>query len=445
MKKILLLVVSVMLCGAVVFASPKSHAEMSKKGNKVSANFSTVGGGGKLDKLFAEAMKSGRSNRKTKTGMGDYQVTTSKFPKVPIPNVWAYAKSHNYIVTSIRGRRVTKFGFHQEVLQSVNFIPDYELGDFIAEMPVNGCKTGTVRLMYPNLFRSATIKWTGNVNGTGNIEGNGHGWCLINNKYYLVQGEFKNGVLSGEGTFTELTPVLQYYQGCQFLENVNKVTHTMHVGDFSNGIASIRFNKDKYGFVNGNGELVAPAKYTRVVQKYNGEYAVVIDPSNNNYEVKIDGKGKYMGLSDNQLAINERNRLAKIAEEKRQAEEKRIAEENKRKQREEQERAAREAEQKRVARIRELQPGDKIYYSQEWHWEEGFWIFKEGGRYTMTVTCFVEQNINNGERLQIRVGDVSSSDEDRYKTPVIDGIEYRKGDVVWIKPLTNGKWQPSLW
>ena len=69
MKKILLLVVSVMLCGAVVFASPKSHAEMSKKGNKVSANFSTVGGGGKLDKLFAEAMKSGRSNRKTKTGM----------------------------------------------------------------------------------------------------------------------------------------------------------------------------------------------------------------------------------------------------------------------------------------------------------------------------------------------------------------------------------------
>ena len=70
----------------------------------------------------------------------------------------------------------------------------------------------------------------------------------------------------------------------------------------------------------------------------------------------------------------------------------------------------------------------------------GGWFFRSSGRYSMRIICFVEQNVNEGERLQIRVGSVESTDRDRYSTPVIDGIEYRKGDVIWIKPLYDSKW-----
>ena len=104
------------------------------------------------------------------------------------------------------------------------------------------------------------------------------------------------------------------------------------------------------------------------------------------------------------------------------------------------ERLRQEAEKRRVAAFKNAQPGDKVYYSQDYEWSSGGWFFRSSGRYSMRIICFVEQNVNEGERLQIRVGSVESTDRDRYSTPVIDGIEYRKGDVIWIKPLYDSKW-----
>ena len=31
--------------------------------------------------------------------------------------------------------------------------------------------------------------------------------------------------------------------------------------------------------------------------------------------------------------------------------------------------------------------------------------------------------------------------EKYYSTPEIDGIKYSKGDIIWIKPLNDSRWQ----
>ena len=97
---------------------------------------------------------------------------------------------------------------------------------------------------------------------------------------------------------------------------------------------------------------------------------------------------------------------------------------------------------RRVEKFRHAQPGDKVYYSQDFTHTESFLLFfSHSTGYSMAVVCFVEQNVNNGERLQIRVGSVKSSNSNYYSTPVIDGMEYHKGDVLWIKPLNDKRWQ----
>ena len=105
----------------------------------------------------------------------------------------------------------------------------------------------------------------------------------------------------------------------------------------------------------------------------------------------------------------------------------------------EKERQAREAEKRRVELIRNARPGDRIYYNQQWKKSSFFGWVEE--KYTMRIICFVEENVDNGERLKIRVGSVESSDNNNYSTPEIDGIKYRKNDVIWIKPLEDSGWR----
>ena len=157
-------------------------------------------------------------------------------------------------------------------------------------------------------------------------------------------------------------------------------------------------------------------------------------------EIVIGTRGEFIDYTAKQKQIDaEQERQAKLAELKRQQEEKQR--EIERKQAEmEKERLRREAEKRRVELFKKAQAGDRVYYSQDYEWSSGGWFFRSSGHYSMRIICFVEQNVNEGERIQIRVGSVESTDSDRYSVPVIDGIEYRKGDVLWIRPLNNPKW-----
>jgi TonB family protein len=98
----------------------------------------------------------------------------------------------------------------------------------------------------------------------------------------------------------------------------------------------------------------------------------------------------------------------------------------------------REAEARRVAGIKQAQIGDKLLYSESWQWSEGLWIFHQSGTYTMMVTCFIERV--EGDRYQLRVGDVQSSSSDRYTSPTINGVKVSKGDIIWARPMNDPKW-----
>ncbi|MDR1120258.1 MAG: SEL1-like repeat protein [Dysgonamonadaceae bacterium] len=102
------------------------------------------------------------------------------------------------------------------------------------------------------------------------------------------------------------------------------------------------------------------------------------------------------------------------------------------------ERQRREAEARRVAGIKQAQIGDKLLYSESWQWSEGLWIFHQSGTYTMMVTCFIERV--EGDRYQLRVGDVQSSSSDRYTSPTINGVKVSKGDIIWARPMNDRKW-----
>ena len=101
------------------------------------------------------------------------------------------------------------------------------------------------------------------------------------------------------------------------------------------------------------------------------------------------------------------------------------------------ERQQMEAESRRVAAIKSAEVGDKLRYSEVWEYKEGFWIVRSG-TYNMYVTCFIERI--EGERYQLRIGDVSSSNSQRYSTPTINGVRVSKGDVIWARPLNDPKW-----
>jgi|GEM_PF-5187252 len=137
----------------------------------------------------------------------------------------------------------------------------------------------------------------------------------------------------------------------------------------------------------------------------------------------------------------EQNRL--IAEQK--AREQKIADDKKREA--EYQKYLADKEKNRISKIKSATEGDKICYVQNrvsvYDDRDYFFGFQIGGsrqevNYSMKVICFVEKNL--GEKIQIRVGTVSSSNKKEYAQVVIDGVEYSKGDILWIKPLKNSNW-----
>lgn len=263
-----------------------------------------------------------------------------------------------------------------------------------------------------NFTLQNNIKWSGQISN-GKICGKGIGVAKVGKDFVFFDADFdNNGIPKGNVTFKTTTS-----------------QKTIEMGTPSENMIPFKID-NKYGFISSEGTFVIPAQYSNVVKKFQNGRAVVISDSQG--EVFIDKNGDIKGLTDNQKKINEAKALAE-AQEKKQRELAWQQEEAKRK------KMAAEAEKIRREKFRNAQPGDRVYYSQDWQRSGMFGWFKK--EYTMRVVCFVERNVNNGERLQVRVGSVESSDRYEYSTPEIDGIKYSKGDVLWIKPFENNGWQ----
>ena len=93
-----------------------------------------------------------------------------------------------------------------------------------------------------------------------------------------------------------------------------------------------------------------------------------------------------------------------------------------------------EAEARRVAAIRGAQIGDRLFYSETWQWREG-WFVVSSGTFTMRVVLFVERI--EGDRFQLRVGDIQSTDNRRWENVTINGVRVNRGDIIWARPLED--------
>lgn len=421
-----------------------------------------------IETFFDEAIKKGRSDN----GKGYYSVQFDGKNRGAWDEVFPFMNQRRYILIS--GERVVPFNGHNEVkklsggyderyflkfgiyrmaIDFATFITEPELGSYIANIP----HTNTMgkAIIHPNSSKEIiNVYWPGEVKN-GWISGKGIGYTqgikIDNNnkkrniytteyKIYIINGEFIDGIPSGNCEVTTATVTLVNNTPPLLREEVDKKIVNYTVGNLYNGYRSLCMD-GKYGFIDAQGNIIIPCKYGNVVQEFNNAgYAIVTDPSDGDQEIKINAKGTKLGYSDKQLQINEDKRLAKIEEEKRKEEEKIKKEEERRIEQQEKALAEARAEEIRKERIRNAREGDRIYYEQVWTWRSGGWFLRTSGSYTMKVICFIEKIVNNGERFQVRVASVESTDSEHYSTPEIDGIKYSKGDVTWIEPLWDRNW-----
>lgn len=123
----------------------------------------------------------------------------------------------------------------------------------------------------------------------------------------------------------------------------------------------------------------------------------------------------------------EQNRLVKL---KKELEEKALAEYNK----------------ERIKNLKVAQVGDRICFSQDWIHRTEYKIFLGVGNetsqsYKMRVICYIERK--EGDRYQIRVANIESSNKTNWSYPKLNGVELKEQSLHWIKPsdyLNNIEW-----
>ncbi|MCR4736675.1 MAG: WG repeat-containing protein [Bacteroidales bacterium] len=280
--------------------------------------------------LVQQALANGRGN----LGKGYYMfrpqgnvVPHDEFREYMLRNRYFLIQGSNWAVGSH-----VRFGNTVKTVLSADFLPESEIGYFLAGMRTPDAKKGKAYL-FPgsNSSNAMDVEWDGELSN-GYIEGYGSGVVSLGNRqYYLFSGRFHNGIVNGNLTITQATVRITDRNAildCVFFPaETKKVTKaSYYVGDFINGFAPYSQN-NKWGFVDQYGNLVVKPIYGSIVSSFNSEgYAVVLN--NKKEEIKVNKYGTEMGYSDHQAAIYEEQRLAaereaaRIAEEKRQAERK---------------------------------------------------------------------------------------------------------------------------
>ena len=393
------------------------------------------------NKQMEEAYRRGRA-----TGQF-YELRNVKNKPLSVDKVLQEAKAEGCLLGSYTTRNISRFGDVSQILSTLEFMPKDEYPQFVweklrqpgeADLSAIG-QAGSCFVYTPTgaqLFRQqGQVFWSGQVEG-GQLAGEGYGFFYDGgaNQYVRVKGSFQHGIPLGECTFTVASADAK--NPTKLSEN----TQTVSVGRLSDGVASFRASNGNYGFLAQDGRVIIAPADEQVLSEFSGGRAQVVADGK---EIIIDKSGNFIDHTarQKQLIAEAKAEEERLAAEREQAElEARIARE---KEAVERERLRAEAARRRIEKFRNCKPGDRVYYSQNWEHSDGVimdWIFGKTS-YTMAVICFVEQNVDNGERLQIRVGSVSSSNDRHYSTPEIDGIKYNKGDVLWIKPFENTNWQ----
>ena len=388
------------------------------------------------DKLFQEGLSKERARKHF------YFAENGKGKGMSLDNLLKYANNHDYLIGHYTTKEIKRFGDKDTAIEFFYFLPQKEYPSYVFEFATNNTniklsdlsKTGSCWLYINGKFSPYNLKWSGNIID-GKLDGEGIGFFISEdeNLYLVTTGKFQKGLPLGSLQVEKFVYNKNNPETVSFY-NISSV----NVNNLQEGLASFTAAGGKWGFVSKDGEIVVQPTYESVIKEFsNGKAEVLSDGK----EIIIGRTGNYIDLTDNQKNI-EAQKKAKEEQERLRAEQERKQKEIADKQRRiEQERLKAEAEKLRLEKLKKAMPGDRVFYNQEWTHTDNWIFWSDKTKYTMRVVCFVEQNVNNGERLQIRVAHVESSNKNYYSTPKINGIEYRKGDVLWIKPLNDLSWQ----
>ena len=273
--------------------------------------------------LVNRALFSGRGDN----GKGFYMIRVPQKTHIPIEEFRAYMLKNKYYL--VQGSNwalgsMIKFGNRLQTIASADFLPENEVGDYIAGISSNFMKEGKAYILLSYNSTAMDVHWDAQVND-GYIEGYGTGVASLGNgKYYIFTGGFKNGIANGNCTVTLATAKISESGVFYPDETKKEIKDSYFVSDFVDGYA--QYSKDnKWGFINKNASVIISPTYKKIVSSFGFEsYAIVLN--NKDEEIKIDKSGVEWGYSDHQLAINEEARKAKEREEARKAEEKRKSE-----------------------------------------------------------------------------------------------------------------------
>lgn len=90
-------------------------------------------------------------------------------------------------------------------------------------------------------------------------------------------------------------------------------------------------------------------------------------------------------------------------------------------------------EENRKAKLKNLQIGDRVSWSQGWKNTDKFFGFTfSETNYNMNVICYIE-NVS-GDRYQIRVANIKSTSSSNWEYPELNGVPLKEGTLHWIKP-----------
>lgn len=90
-------------------------------------------------------------------------------------------------------------------------------------------------------------------------------------------------------------------------------------------------------------------------------------------------------------------------------------------------------EENRKTKLKNLQVGDRVSWSQGWKNTDKFFGFTfSETNYNMNVICYIE-NVS-GDRYQIRVANIKSTSSSNWEYPELNGVPLKEGTLHWIKP-----------
>lgn len=163
------------------------------------------------------------------------------------------------------------------------------------------------------------------------------------------------------------------------------------------------------------------------------KFDVAIANSKNNVEIPVVFISEADRNEIKRLGSEANTAYQKIQKEK-EAKEKALKEQqeaNRLALRKKEEERKRNEELLRVNRIKTIQKGDVICYSQGWEYSEGFWVFHESGKFDMIATLMVDDVTSNGNVIFV-VNNVTSSSENRYQAMKYENLVIKEDQKISV-------------